>query len=274
MLKNPVKVKKRIDLLQKHALKRLPEISQTTGLSVNQLQRAMRVAKVRFTEIQKEKRIQFISENQHLTNKGLETKLDISMVIVSTLIKEAKKRGLITGTRIRAKRNAALPLEYHWSALSLARLLKWVPGKKGITRKASLQILGIKSRGLSKTVNVLESKGFIFKKRVQGFKIVRTKGQKPVKKTTTNVAFELTQEGKQWFNQMEVRRVEKDVELLKNPAGAKSVLNRKESELTSLENLTRFIQSEGLVLEGAMQRLLRVKQTEIERLRFQVYGKK
>ncbi|MFA5763425.1 MAG: hypothetical protein WC915_01280 [archaeon] len=264
---NNVELKKRFDVLRRNSLKPLPEIAKANKISVRQLQMALKEKKTTFLKLQFERRLSFLKQNQHLTNAELMKQMSVSNGTLSKVISEAKKRGLLNKSRVKVNREASISLAHVPSALKVARLMLWLPYGGKITRQVILNILKLKPRGLSNTLSKLEENGFIEKKSFGG---INPKNQRSVKR----VEFVITPVGKKWLNNMELVRIERDIDLMKTKAGTKNVLNRKENELDFYLEILAYSRNAGIILEhSGLDKIVAQKKSEIDRLRLNVYGK-
>jgi AraC-like DNA-binding protein/DNA-binding PadR family transcriptional regulator len=257
---------------------KLKKIQAQTGISLKELQTAIkRKTGCTFTQWQMNQRIDFVVKNQRLTNIELMQAMGIpSTETMSRIMHEAKRRGLLVGSRLAQKSANRDRLQNHPSALSVMRLLKWLPIQEGIGYNHISHIMKLSTRQIWETLDLLKQNGLIEQHWIMKPKrVLRVwQGQKQsFVRDLKNTFFFITPAGRKWLNEMEVIRVQRDGRLEKTRF-FKPLLNRKENELDFYENVLAFSNRLELIENsGALEKVINHKKNEIEKLRLLIYGK-
>ena len=271
-------IEQRFAHVAKNPFAKLNQIASKTGWSDKELQVAIREKTGKtFTRWQMDQRVDFVVKNQHLTNQELMDLMHIpGRETLSRVMKEARKRGLIVGSRIAQNNVNRDRLQNHPSALSIMRLLKWLPIQSGVGYNHVSHVMGISTRQIWETLDLLKRNGLIEQRWLMKPKRISRvwQGQKQsFIRELKNTTFFITPKGREWLNGMEVVRVQRDVRAEKSRS-FKSLLNRKENELVFYENVLAFSNRAQLITNSyELERVINHKKAEIEKLRLVVHGK-
>ena len=247
------------DLHKKDPKLSLEKISTKLGVDKNQARTYfLRHFGKTFTQQVKESRLEFIKNNQNLTNEQLCEQLGIVKSTLSFLIKDLKSKGKLNESRLRTTQKSKPPVAYKLSAFEVMRMLRWGLVERGFSVPELKQILGRSPQQIRLVLDELISNKLV----LVGEKI----GQRQ--------HYFISPKGRKWTNDMELTRIERDREHLKSPKGKKTVLERKERELDAFLNLRVFAESKELIQPNSkLGVIIGLKQKEVSKLRLELYGK-
>ena len=237
----------------------LKQISTNLGVDSNQARTYFkRHFGKSFTAHVREIQVDFVRNNQQLTNPELCNKLKIPKSRLAVLIKELKEKGELKKGRRKVAYDKKPPVAYQLSGFEVMRMLRWSVKEKGFSVPELKQVL---SRSPDQIRNVLDQ-------------LISNKLVSKGKKIGKRQHYYIEPKGRQWINTMEVERVERDREHLKSQKGSKIVLERKEREIDAFLNLRSLSQERGIIESTSkLGIILGMKQKEISRLRLELYGK-
>jgi DNA-binding transcriptional regulator GbsR (MarR family) len=137
-------------------------------------------------------------------------------------------------------------------AFEIMRMIRWVPEQKGVSAPELASLLSRSKNNVTQTINQLIEQRLI------------TKGQKIGQRQY----YLITGQGRSWLNQMEVTRVERDAELVKDRRAIPGLIERKERELFTFTKLrSRFKDMLSPKIYVDLGKIISAKQREINKIK-------